>query len=167
MSNGLTLGWYAFDFLEDGVSVDSEGCIGHYYSRRIAQVEAEDWFRSHIGYWDGRVWLDVHQCGEHTLSFAETALVTHHRPPHTQRRIDSFCEATTNTIIGLGISQIANFIVIPLVLGISITAAQNLTLAVLFTVISVARQYVLRRVFDGRSPWQALRACFSRVSTLR
>lgn len=89
------------------------------------------------------------------------------RPPHTQSRIDSFCESLTNTIIGLGISQIANFIVIPLVLGISITAAQNLTLAVLFTVISVARQYVLRRLFDGRSPWQALRACFSRVSTLR
>lgn len=37
----------------------------------------------------------------------------------------------------------------------------------IFTVVSVLRQYVLRRVFDGRSPWQAIKGCVSRVSTLR
>jgi hypothetical protein len=41
------------------------------------------------------------------------------------------------------------------------THAQNVVLAAIFTVISIARSYTLRRVFNGRTPWQALRAAYS------
>lgn len=75
-----------------------------------------------------------------------------------QTRIDSFMEAVVNTSIGLVISTVANFFVIPMVLGVRMSHAQNLALASIFTVISIARSYTLRRLFDGRTPWQALKA---------
>jgi hypothetical protein len=78
-----------------------------------------------------------------------------------QSRTDSFMEAVTNTAIGLVISTIANYFVIPAVLGVHMTHAQNVALASIFTVISIARSYTLRRVFNGRTPWQALRAAYS------
>jgi hypothetical protein len=34
----------------------------------------------------------------------------------------------------------------------------------LVTWIVVARQYVLRRLFNGRTPWAAIRGCMSHVS---
>lgn len=74
-----------------------------------------------------------------------------------QSKIDSFMEAFTNTLIGLVISTIANFFVIPFVLGVQMSHTQNIVLALFFTVISIARSYVLRRLFNGRSVWSAIR----------
>ena len=67
-------------------------------------------------------------------------------------------EAVTNTTIGLVISTIANWTLTPAVLGHTISLAQNVALSAGFTVISVARSYTLRRVFNGRTPWQAIRS---------
>lgn len=77
-----------------------------------------------------------------------------------QSRVDSFMEAVTNTAIGLVVSTAANFFVIPAVLGVHMTHGQNLALAAIFTVISIVRSYVLRRLFNGRSVWQALREAY-------
>jgi hypothetical protein len=75
----------------------------------------------------------------------------------TQSRIDSLMEAVTNTAIGLVVSTIANYFVIPLVLGVTMSHGQNIALAAIFTVISIGRSYILRRAFEGRSVWQAMR----------
>jgi uncharacterized membrane protein YraQ (UPF0718 family) len=74
-----------------------------------------------------------------------------------QSKIDSFMEALTNTLIGLLISTIANFFVIPAVLGVTMSHTQNIVLALIFTVISIARSYVLRRAFNGKSVWTAIK----------
>lgn len=79
-----------------------------------------------------------------------------------QTRVDSFMEAVTNTAIGLIISTIANYFVIPAVLGVHMTHTQNLVLAAIFTVISIGRSYLLRRAFNGRSVWQAVKAAWPR-----
>lgn len=49
-------------------------------------------------------------------------------------------------MIGYSINFTANMLIFPL-FGWKISVAQNLWLGVIFTVISLARQYVLRRVF--------------------
>jgi hypothetical protein len=78
-----------------------------------------------------------------------------------QSRVDSFMEAATNTVIGLVISTIANYFVIPAVLGVRMSHAQNIALASIFTVISIVRSYTLRRAFNGRTAWQALRGALN------
>jgi len=85
------------------------------------------------------------------------------RPAHTQSRIDSFCESLTNTAIGFLVSLVT-WIVVARLYGIQMTATTSLSITAIFTIVSIARQYVLRRAFDGRSPWQAIKSCMSRVS---
>jgi hypothetical protein len=85
------------------------------------------------------------------------------RPLHHQSRIDSFAEALTNTAIGFLVSLVT-WIVVARMYGIPMLASTSLSITAIFTVVSIARQYVLRRIFDGRSPWQAIKACMSRVS---
>lgn len=75
-----------------------------------------------------------------------------------QSRADSLMEALTNIVIGIIISTASNCVVMPLVLGVHISARESVALAVVYTAISLARQYVLRRSFNGRSPWQAIKA---------
>lgn len=73
-----------------------------------------------------------------------------------QTRIDSVMEALTNTAVGYVISVAANLAILPLFgLHTSIRAAAGIGLA--FTVVSVARQYTLRRLFNGRSIWAAIK----------
>lgn len=74
-----------------------------------------------------------------------------------QSRIDSFMEAVTNIIVGLIVSTIANWIILPAVLGVKLTLGSNLLIAVFYTIVSLARSYAIRRAFNGRSVWQAIR----------
>jgi hypothetical protein len=74
-----------------------------------------------------------------------------------QSRIDSLMEALTNTAIGLAISQVANMVILPLVLGVPVSMGAAFVVGFAFTVISVGRQYTLRRLFDGKTVWQALK----------
>lgn len=74
-----------------------------------------------------------------------------------QTKADSMMEAVTNTVIGLVISTIANHIVLPLVLGVHMSIGQNVVISLIFTVISIVRSYCLRRAFNGRSAWRAMR----------
>lgn len=74
-----------------------------------------------------------------------------------QARIDSFMEALVNVVIGFAINFVANVIVIPLVLNVPVNVAALGFIGAIYTVLSVVRSYVIRRVFDGRSPWQALK----------
>jgi len=66
-----------------------------------------------------------------------------------QTRICSLIEACINVLIGFGINFCANMLILPLI-GFHITASQNLFIGVLYTIISVARSYVIRRWFNAR-----------------
>lgn len=63
-----------------------------------------------------------------------------------QLKRHSVLEAATNLAVGYSINFAANILIFPL-FGWHISVMQNLELGVIYTVISMARQYVLRRVF--------------------
>lgn len=75
----------------------------------------------------------------------------------SQSRIDSVMEAVTNTAVGYGISVTANVLVLPL-FGFHVTLRDAAGIGLALTAVSVARQYVLRRLFNGRSIWAAIKA---------
>ena len=66
-----------------------------------------------------------------------------------QTRLGSLIEALFNVVIGFAINFVANILILPLI-GFHITVGQNLFIGVLYTVISVARSYVVRRWFNAR-----------------
>lgn len=76
----------------------------------------------------------------------------------TQSRMDSFMESLTNIVIGLVVSTIANWLILPTVLGVSMTLGQNVLIGLLFTLISLVRSYVIRRAFNGRSVWASFKS---------
>lgn len=65
----------------------------------------------------------------------------------SQSKQQSFIEACTNTAVGFGISLLSIFLILPL-LGIESTPSKNVVITLYFTVISIARSYVLRRLFN-------------------
>lgn len=75
-----------------------------------------------------------------------------------QSRTDSFMESLVNIIIGLVVSTIANWLILPTVLGVSMTLGQNVLIGLCFTLISLVRSYVIRRAFNGRSVWESVKA---------
>lgn len=79
-----------------------------------------------------------------------------------QTRVDSLMETLTNIVIGLAIASTTNFFIIPHIMGVPLSGHQNAMISGAFTVVSLTRQYILRRLFNGRSPWQALKGWFTR-----
>lgn len=67
-----------------------------------------------------------------------------------QSRLGSFIEAWANVFIGFGINFAMNLVILPMV-GLPMpTLSQNLGIGVLFTIVSVARSYAVRRWFNAR-----------------
>lgn len=67
----------------------------------------------------------------------------------TQTRLGSMIEACINVAIGFFINFCANLLILPLI-GFHISVGKNLFIGVLYTLISVARSYVVRRWFNAR-----------------
>jgi hypothetical protein len=67
----------------------------------------------------------------------------------SQTRLGSFIEAWANIFIGLGINILGQLLIYP-VFGIHVTIRTNLGIAALFTIVSLARSYILRRWFNAR-----------------
>lgn len=67
----------------------------------------------------------------------------------SQTRLGSLIETLFNVAIGLIVSVIANALVFPR-FGFHPTLGENAAISVIYTVISIARQYVLRRWFNAR-----------------
>jgi hypothetical protein len=65
-----------------------------------------------------------------------------------QTRMGSFVEAWANILVGFGINYAANLLVLPW-FGFHVTAGQAFGIGLIFTAISLARSYVLRRWFNG------------------
>jgi len=66
----------------------------------------------------------------------------------TQSRKSSLAESVINVAIGCVINFLANMLILPMV-GCHITPRQNLVIMLLFTGISIARSYCIRRWFNG------------------
>lgn len=66
----------------------------------------------------------------------------------SQTKLGSFTEAWANIGVGFGINFIANLIIMPMY-SFYITPTQAFTMGIIFTAISLARSYVLRRWFNG------------------
>lgn len=66
----------------------------------------------------------------------------------SQTKIGSFVESWANIAIGFTINYFANLAILPL-FGLMVTASDAFGIGVIFTLISLARSYVLRRWFNG------------------
>lgn len=64
-----------------------------------------------------------------------------------QTRMSSFIEAWINVLIGFAINFVANLVILPM-FGFNITLEDNLYIGILYTIISVARSYAVRRWFN-------------------
>ena len=64
-----------------------------------------------------------------------------------QSRSRSFLEASTNTASGIAVAFAATFIVFPM-FGYEATVEKSLYISLIFTVISLIRSYVIRRLFN-------------------
>ena len=70
----------------------------------------------------------------------------------SQTRKGSFAEAWTNIAIGFTINYVANLLILPAFGFASLTPGKNFLIGCLYTAISLARSYVLRRWFN-RLKW--------------
>lgn len=71
----------------------------------------------------------------------------------SQTKKGSFIEALGNTIVGWVVNYIANLLILPM-FGFNVTYSQAFYIGCIFTVISIVRSYVLRRVFNAiKSRW--------------
>lgn len=66
-------------------------------------------------------------------------------------------ESLVNIVIGFTIAFVSNSIFIPMATGEPLDAADNAWLSIVYTLISLARSYIIRRSFNGRSVWMAIR----------
>lgn len=68
-----------------------------------------------------------------------------------QSRTHSIIEATVGTAIGFAVSVIASIYVYP-AHGHTFTMAENFSITAIFTVLSIARGYCVRRLFNRWRP---------------
>ena len=66
----------------------------------------------------------------------------------SQSRLMSGVEAVTNVAVGYGVAVGTQLVVLPW-FGVHLSLSDNLLIGVVFTVVSLARSYALRRLFNG------------------
>jgi hypothetical protein len=66
-----------------------------------------------------------------------------------QTKLGSIAEAWANIAVGFGINFTANLLILPLFGFKGLTVRNNFIIGIIYTVISLARSYVLRRWFNG------------------
>lgn len=64
-----------------------------------------------------------------------------------QSKLNSAIEASTNVAIGYLVSVMANILILPL-FGYNVTIGDSFAIGLAFTLVSLARSYVLRRFFN-------------------
>lgn len=60
----------------------------------------------------------------------------------------SFVEAIANVVVGYGVAVVTQILIFP-VFGLQTTLAENLKMGAVFTVVSIARSFALRRLFEA------------------
>lgn len=65
-----------------------------------------------------------------------------------QSRLMSLVEAVANVVVGYGVAVLTLILIFP-TFGLHTTLEQNLKIGAIFTVVSIARSFALRRVFEA------------------
>ena len=65
-----------------------------------------------------------------------------------QSRAMSLVESLTNVAVGYSIAVITQIVVFPL-FGLMTTLTENMAMGAIFTVVSIARSFTLRRLFEA------------------
>ena len=65
-----------------------------------------------------------------------------------QSRTMSLVEAVANVIVGYGVAVVTQILIFP-VFGLHTSLAQNLKMGLVFTIVSITRSFVLRRLFEA------------------
>jgi len=65
-----------------------------------------------------------------------------------QTRAMSLVESVANVIVGYGVAVVTQILIFPL-FGLHTTLAQNLQMGAAFTIVSIARSFALRRMFEA------------------
>lgn len=65
-----------------------------------------------------------------------------------QTRKTSLIESVVNVLVGYGVALLAQIIVFPW-FGLQVSMQANLLIGGIFTVVSIARSFVLRRLFEA------------------
>ncbi|ANK79881.1 MAG: hypothetical protein TEF_03035 [Rhizobiales bacterium NRL2] len=65
-----------------------------------------------------------------------------------QSRAMSLVEAVANVAVGFGVAVVTQILIFP-VFGLQTTLVQNLNMGAVFTVVSIARSFALRRLFEA------------------
>ena len=73
-----------------------------------------------------------------------------------QTRLGSLIEVSINIFIGFWINFVANLVILPL-FGFNVTISDNFLIGFLYTFVSVARSYVVRRWFENKIQQAAMR----------
>ena len=71
-----------------------------------------------------------------------------------ESRLMSLAETFANVLFGILVAVATQLVVFP-VLGLQATVAQNLKIALVFTGVSIARSYALRRMFEAVGAWRS------------
>lgn len=64
-----------------------------------------------------------------------------------QSRLMSLVESVANVVVGYGVAVVTQILIFP-VFGLQTTLAQNMKLGAAFTLVSIARSFALRRLFE-------------------
>lgn len=67
-----------------------------------------------------------------------------------QTRLMSLIESVANIVVGYGVAVITQLLVFPL-FGLAASLADNLMIGLIFTIVSLARSYALRRAFNAQT----------------
>ena len=65
-----------------------------------------------------------------------------------QSRLMSLIESVANVIVGYGVAVVTHILIFP-VFGLQTTLGQNLAMGGVFTIVSLARSFLLRRLFEA------------------
>lgn len=66
-----------------------------------------------------------------------------------QSRLRSFVESVTNVVIGYTVALLTQILVFPL-FDINIPMSDNVLIGIIFTFVSIARSYIIRRFFNKK-----------------
>ena len=66
---------------------------------------------------------------------------------YMQLKRHSLLESVVNVVVGYGVALLSQIIIFP-VFGIKVSLRDNVLIGVFFTIISIVRSYLLRRLFN-------------------
>ena len=65
-----------------------------------------------------------------------------------QSRALSLVEAVANVVVGYGVAVVTQILIFP-IFGLHTTLAQNMKMGAIFSFVSIARSFALRRLFEA------------------